>query len=66
MSISNENEAYHILVKALLKHVGNDTWDRLVLNTEIFNKMSRSEKIIYSSKKVIKEYRELPSEILIS
>ena len=66
MSISNENEAYHILVKALLKHVGNDTWDRLVLNTEIFNKMSRSEKIIYSSKKVIEEYRELPSEILIS
>lgn len=66
MIISNEDEAYHILANALLEHAGDDMWDKLVLNTEVFNKMSRSEKTIYSSEKVIEEYRELSNDILLS
>lgn len=66
MIISNEDEAYHILAKAFLEHAGDDMWDKLVLNTKIFNKMSRSEKTIYSSEKVVEEYRELSNGILLS
>ena len=66
MIVPNEDEAYHILAKALLEHAGDDIWDKLVSNTEIFNKMSRFEKIIYSSEKVVEEYRELSNDILLS
>lgn len=66
MIISNEDEAYHILAKALLEHAGDDMWDKRVLNTKIFNKMSRSEKTIYSSEKVVEKYRELSNGILLS